>query len=145
MGAIKKYANFQVNMSLDKKINSNLGRVKVMVCHTGKNLNYSKFSKESLENRWEQAKNYQATLSVGGSSLIFMAYTGLEPYQAIGLLTLERDVLKIDELITPKKTSYTMSGEETSGNVKEDGEIKEAGRNKSDEITDSTEKAKESE
>jgi len=36
-------------MSLDKKINSNLGRVKVMVCHTGKNLNYSKFSKESLE------------------------------------------------------------------------------------------------
>ena len=52
---------------------------------------------------------------------------------------------KIDELITPKKTSYTMSGEETSGNVKEDGEIKEAGRNKSDEITDSTEKAKESE
>ena len=38
-----------------------------------------------------------------------------------------------------------MSGEETSGNVKEDGEIKEAGRNKSDEITDSTEKAKESE
>ena len=49
MGAIKKYANFQVNMSLDKKINSNLGRVKVMVCHTGKNLNYSKFSKESLE------------------------------------------------------------------------------------------------
>ena len=49
MGAIKKYANFQVNMSLDKKINSNLGRVKVMVCHIGKNLNYSKFSKESLE------------------------------------------------------------------------------------------------
>lgn len=48
MGAIK-FANFQVNMSLDKKINSNLGRVKVMVCHTGKNLNYSKFSKESLE------------------------------------------------------------------------------------------------
>ena len=74
-----------------------------------------------------------------------MAYTGLEPYQAIGLLTLERDVLKIDELITPKKTSYTMSGEETSGNINEDGEVKEAGRNKSDEITDSTEKARESE
>lgn len=103
------------------------------------------FLRITHNNRWEQAKNYQATLSVGGSSLIFMAYTGLEPYQAIGLLTLERDVLKIDELITPKKTSYTMSGEETSGNVKEDGEIKEAGRNKSDEITDSTEKAKEAE
>ena len=74
-----------------------------------------------------------------------MAYTGLEPYQAINLLTFERDVIKIDELITPKKTSYTMSGDETTGTVKEDGEIKEAGRNKSDEITDSTEKAKESE
>ena len=48
-GVVIKYANFNVNMSLDKKINSNLGRVKVMVCHTGKNLNYSKFSKESLE------------------------------------------------------------------------------------------------
>ena len=38
-----------------------------------------------------------------------------------------------------------MSGEETSGNVNENGEVKEAGRNKSDEVTGSTEKAKESE
>ena len=44
-----KFANFEVNMEVDKRINSNLGRVKVMVCHTGKNLNYSKFSRESLE------------------------------------------------------------------------------------------------
>lgn len=103
------------------------------------------FLRITHNNRWEQAKNYQATLSVGGSLLIFMAYTGLEPYQAINLLTFERDVIKIDDLITPKKTSYTMSGDEATGAVKEDGEIKEAGRNKSDEITDSTEKAKESE
>lgn len=99
------------------------------------------FLRITYNNRWEQAKNFQATLSVGGSSLMFMAYTGLEPYQAINLLTLERDVLKIDDLIKPKKTSYTMTGEESAGN----GEVKKVGRDKSDDPTDSTEKAKESE
>lgn len=47
--AINKYAKFNVQMNMEKKINSNLGRVKVMVCHTGENLNQSKFSRESLE------------------------------------------------------------------------------------------------
>ena len=102
------------------------------------------FLRTTYNNKWEQAKNYQATLSVGGSSLVFMAYVGLEPYQAINLLTFERDVLMIDDLIMPKKTSYTMSGKETDG-TRDDGKVKEAGRDKSDNPTDSTEKAKESE
>lgn len=100
------------------------------------------FLRSTYNNKWEQAKNYQATLSVGGSSLAFMSYCGFEPYQSIKLLEFERDVLDIDSLISPKKTSYTMTGEET---VKENGELKESGRNKSEDITDSTEKARESE
>lgn len=34
---------------MQEKINESLARVKVMVCHVGKNLNHSKFSKENLE------------------------------------------------------------------------------------------------
>lgn len=97
-----------------------------------KNFKFSmQFLRTTYNNRWEQAKAYKDSLSIGGSSLVYMAYLGFEPFQIIELLKFERDVLDIDSLITPKKTSHTLSSDDV-------------GREKSDNPTDSTEKARES-
>lgn len=90
------------------------------------------FLRTTYNNKWEQMKSYKDSLSVGGSSLVYLAYTGLEPFQSMNLLEFERDVLDIDSLVTPKKTSHTMGSDDS-----------DVGREKSENPSDITEKTRE--
>jgi hypothetical protein len=65
----------------------------------------------------EDIANMQAQLSFGGSRLDYLAAIGMDPAEVIGKLRMEQEMLDIDSIMTPKPTSYTLSGEGEDGST----------------------------
>lgn len=76
-----------------------------------------KFIRQSYYSMKEDIANMQAQLSFGGSRLDYLAAIGMDPAEVIGKLRMEQEMLDIDSIMTPKPTSYTLSGEGEDGST----------------------------
>lgn len=89
-------------------------------------------------NRESRIRAYKESIELGAGRLHYLGMLGYEPHEIISTLTFEQKVMNIDELMIPKKTSHTLSGD--SG---------EPGRPSNEETgnpnSDNTDKAKEME
>ena len=94
-----------------------------------------KFLQISHFDRDDAIKTAKDQLSYGGSRLEYLAYTGMTPLEVANMLVFEQRVLNIDDFMVAKKTSHTMSGDDTD----------EAGAPESDDPTDTTVRINDSE
>ncbi|WP_144472973.1 hypothetical protein, partial [Bacillus pumilus] len=89
----------------------------------------AKFLSTSYFNRDTAIKTSKDQLTFGGSRLEYLAYTGMTPLEVANMLVFEQRVLAIDEFMIAKKTSNTLGGDSTDGEV---------GRPKEENPTDDT-------
>ena len=90
-----------------------------------------KFIESTHFNKDTKVKAARENMAFGGSQLEFIATQGYEPNDGLSLLKMEK-LLELDELLTPKKSSHTLSKndvgrptKETEVNDNKDNESKE--------------------
>lgn len=74
-----------------------------------------KFLDVTYFNKKEKTETYEKSMYAGGSRLPYLASLGNEPYEIISTLTFEQNVLDIDNLMIPKKTSHTLTENDNGG------------------------------
>lgn len=79
-------------------------------------LRYSNFNLKILHTTHFNHANYvseaKTAVDSGGSRLAYLATTGRDPLEAVGLLKFEQTVLDIDSIMKPKQTAYTLSNKD---------------------------------
>lgn len=107
--------------------------------------------KQNIYSRKDDISYYKDAVTLGGSRTDYLASIGYTPMESYAKLNMEQDMLKIDELMKPKPTSYTMSGTETNETIagqtvnpedepQENNEPGEAGRIEEEEPSEETER-----
>lgn len=97
-------------------------------------------------NRKDRVKEYEESMYSGAGRMRYLASLGYEPYEIISNLKFEQEILDIDSLMIPKKTSHTLSGDDSDKPVtlkQEDGRPTNESVGK--EISDKTEEIKKGE
>lgn len=79
----------------------------------------------------EDINRYKESVSFGGSRTDYLASLGMSPLEIYSKLMMEQSLLNIDDLMIPKPTSFTMSG---------DSGESESGRPKTENPTDDTDR-----
>lgn len=93
-----------------------------------------KFIRQSHFTIEDDIKYIKEAVTMGGSRLDYLAAIGMDPVEVYNKLVMEQRMLDIDSIMIPKQTSFTMSSKDS-----------DAGRPKTDNPTDDTDRIQDAE